>query len=332
MKHIVSFICILILLLSFILSAFSYDIDGIDNGYEWDGATVCKILDGESNCGVNFGVIKYKFDYETSAVVFCFMFSDPDFTPENDNAGILLSVEDSSFEFNASDGTKSDNIDPYSFDGAIYLDENNGATAEIIVGIKAGLPKSLDCCVRFIDSQGYYSNYYHFIVINDEYEEPDTLVIYPTTESYIKPETTRKTTTKKTTQKRTTTIKTTAEPTTKKIKTTKADVTATKLTTTTTTKPTTKVQNNVTIIYHEKEVYISHVYIKPTTEETTTLPLTSEISVSETSEKIPDETVVTLSQGTKYKKILSAVGLTAFVAIACFGIYSAKKTSDNKEK
>ena len=169
MKHIVSFICILILLLSFILSAFSYDIDGIDNGYEWDGAIVSKILDGESNCGVNFGVVKYKFDYETSAVLFCFMFSDPDVTPENNNAGILLTVEDSTFEFNASDGKKSENIDPYSFDGAIHLDENNGATAEIRVGIKAGLPKSLDCCVRFIDSQGYYSNYYYFTIINDEY-------------------------------------------------------------------------------------------------------------------------------------------------------------------
>ena len=341
MKHIFSIVFILMLLLSLVTSVFSYDIDGIDNGYEWDGATVYKIFDGESNSGVDFGVLKYKFDYETSAVLFCFMFSDPELEPDNTNAGVLLTVEGSDYEIFASDGTKSLNINPYSFDGAIHLDENNGATAEIRVGVKSGLPESMDCCVRFIDSNGYYSNYYSFVVINNAYQETEKVVIYPSdkyiTERYT--EKTRKLTTEKKTTKRTTTEKTTylrtTKPTTQKVRTTKPEESTSVTVISKTTKPFTTAENKVTIIYHEKEIYISHVYIQPTESTTSTTSATSATSETESSatdiltEIVPDTSDITLSQGTKYKKILTAVGLSAFIILACFGIYSAKKNSGN---
>ena len=337
MKHIISTFLILFLLFSFILNVFSYEIDGIDNGYEWDGATVYKLFEGESNSGAVFGILKYKFDYETGAVIFCFMFSDPALEPDNTNAGVLLTVEDSDFEFNASDGQKSDNQNPYSFDGAIYLDENNGATAEVRVGIKAGLPESLDCCVRFIDSQGYYSNYYPFTVINNDYSETEKVVIYPSDNHYSDDETTKKLKTTKSTTVRTTKNRTTTEITTipSTLKTTRKTTTKTKqmLSDTVTTKQTKSSDNKATIIYHEKEIYISHIYIQPT--ETTTVPTSSvanetEISsVVTTTEIVSDNGEITLSQGTKYKKILTGVGLTAFIILACFGIYSAKKNSGN---
>ncbi len=339
MKHIFSTFLILILLFSLISNVFSYEIDGIDNGYEWDGATVYKLFEGESNCGADFGILKYKFDYDTSAVMFCFMFSDPDLEPDNINAGILLTVESSDFEFNASDVKKSDNQNPYSFDGAIYLDENNGATAEIRVGIKAGLPESLECSVRFIDSQGYYSNYYPFTIINNEYSETENVVIYPSEDFVITEKPARKTTkstTIRTTKKRTTTEKrttSTTSGTTRRITTTKPKKLLSDTTTIKPTEPFTTAINNATIIYLEKEIYISHVYVQPT--ESTIATETSAVSDTEISTEVmtslisSDNEKITLSQGTKYKKILTGVGLTAFLILASFGIYSAKNNSGN---
>lgn len=345
MKHIFSTFLILILLFSLISNVFSYEIDGIDNGYEWDGATVYKLFEGESNCGIDFGILKYKFDYETSAVMFCFMFSDSGLEPDNINAGVSLTVESADFEFNASDVRKSDNQNPYSFDGAIYLDENNGATAEIRVGIKAGLPESLECSVRFIDSQGYYSNYYPFTIINNDYSETENIVIY-SSENYFEtedsPRKTVKSTTKRTTKKRTTTEKKTIteKKTSSFTSRTTKNITSTKpknlLSDPTTMKPTdsfTTAANIATIIYHEKEIYISHVYIQPT--ETTIVTETSTVSDTEISTEVTssvdssDNNEITLSQGTKYKKILTGVGLTAFIILAGFGIYSAKKNAGN---
>ena len=86
-------------------------------------------------------------------------------------------------------------------------------------------------------------------------------------------------------------------------------------------------------MYHEKEIYISHVYIQPT--ETTIATETSTVSDTEISTEVilsidsSDNNEITLSQGTKYKKILTGVGLTAFIILAGFGIYSAKKNAEN---
>ena len=70
MRKCFTVICILILTLLTASTAYSADIDGFDNGAEWDGAAVLKLVDGESNCNVNFGLVKAEFDNDNSAVFF----------------------------------------------------------------------------------------------------------------------------------------------------------------------------------------------------------------------------------------------------------------------
>ena len=349
MKRMVSSFCFIIFTFAIAFSAFSFNIDGNDGGVEWDGAMVYKLLDGESNCGVNFGLVKVKFDYESSAVCFCFMFSEPGLTPDNQMTGISLTVEESSpFKIVAADGYSEYNIEPFSFEGAIYIDDNNGVTCEVRVGLKSGLPQSFEGCVRFIDSHGYYSNYYRFTVINENYVETGNLVIGFTDDDYdyktTKIKTTKETTKKKTTSR--TTTETTRETVviktsppysyTGKIKTTKS---STKNETTyNTTKSPKPVKGDVTVYYHEKEIIISQVYITQPVEvidtpfsETTDFTFVTEsetveiTSDSDNIQETEDEKSVKLSDGTKYKKIISGVSLTAFIGIACFGTYSARK-------
>lgn len=366
MKKIISLFMIFIILFCISFSAFSFNIDGVDNGVEWDGASFYKLIEGESNCGVNFGLVKVKFDYDTSAVCLCFHFIDPELTSDNNSAGVLLKVNDSvSFEITASDAAYSENHDPYSFDGAIHIDENNGATCEIRVGIKPGLPESIDFDARFIDSHCFYSDYYNFIVINELYETTEPDVVHPTadnTDPLYNPEvivvpterTTRIRTTKSTTQKKTTTKKSTTKRATTKTSTQAPIInnynaetedieysyrksTKAKKTEKTTFKTTKAVKTEKAwekIYIYEKEVYISEIYVTQSAVPSTTVAVTTVTesdSASETSALLPS---VSLSKGTKYKKIIAAICLISFIVIACFGTYSAKKSkihSENKE-
>lgn len=364
MKRSLPLIMLIVFINALTFSAFSFTVDGKDNGVEWDGATVYKLIDGESNCGVNFGLVKVKFDYDTDAVCLCFLFIDPELTPDNGSAGISLTVEDSSsFEIVASETSSYMNIDPYSFEGAIYLDENNGATCEIRVGIKSGLPETVDFDARFIDSHGYYSDYQHFVVVNEMYEETVPMIIQPTadnpdpaynsdlltetTEKTTRNKTTKASTTKKTTTRKSTTNRTTTEfyiktspPYTNSHRTTAVRKTEPEKTTAETTKikttkaaKTEKVKEK--IYYYEKEIYISEVYVTQSTEPCTTLITELSTDKTEYTEiSTSSAASVTLSEGTKYKKILAAVSLAAFILIAFFGTYSARKSKkfpENKE-
>lgn len=357
MKRAVSLISLLIFIYAWAFSAFSFSIDGNDSGVEWDGAIVYKFIDGESNCGVDFGLVKVKFDYNTSSVCFCFHFSDPDLSPDNAMAGISFAIEgSSSFEILASDVTRSYNIDPYDFDGAISLDKNNGATCEVRVGIKSGLPEMIDGSVRFIDSKGYYSNSYSFTVVNEEYEVTDDYIMYPTGDNKdpaFNPDVNYTVTNKKTTKKKTTTVKTTKNKTTKKsstkdnnrentIKTsphysytgrisTVRDTTEKNISVKSTKASQTE-KDVVTVYYYEKEIYISQVYVTQFSEATST-ELHENEELNANNNGISDESKnpkgeVSLSKGTKYKKIISAAGLAAFLGIAVFGTYSARKNSN----
>ncbi len=368
MKRIISALLIFVFLYIVGFNAFSFVIDGKDNGVEWDGASVYKLVDGESNCGVNFGLVKVKFDYEENALCLCFHFIDPELTVDNELAGIFLTVDDSAeFEIVASDGTLSDDTDPYCFDGAVYVDENNGATCEIRIGIKTGLPESIDFEVRFIDSHGLYSDYKNLTVINELYETTEVLTVNPTADNNdpaYNPDifeekskkTTREKTSKETTKRKTTTKKHTTKSKksetdttfyiktsppyiytgyadTTKMKTTKKNTTAVK---TTQAVKTSKVKKSDTIkekiYYYEKEIYISEVYVTQSTtvaeiETVTSADLShtdnimTESSV-ETTGQIPS---VTLSKGSKYKKVIAGISMVIFIAIACYGTYSAKK-------
>ncbi len=349
MKRIISSIIFLILTINLVYSAFSFTIDGIDSGVEWDGASVYKLVEGESNSGVSFGLVKVKFDYEGNAVCLCFQFIDMNLTADNQSAGVFLTVDNSaSFEIVSSDVTHSENIASYSFDGAIYLDDNNGATCEIRVGIKSGLPETIDFDARFIDSNGFYSDIYHFIIVNENYEITHPTVIYPTADNddpaynpdlttFPTEKSTRKKTTKTSAAKKTTINRTTTRSYDSYIKTLPSEEYTVSKTTDKTIKSdkTSRAEKSfstekiVEKIYYEKEVYISEVYI--------TNPVLSSSDVSHIDYSESDSTsvsdtsssTISLSKGTKYKKIISYIALSAFIAIACFGTYSAKKSKNS---
>ena len=340
MKRVVSVFAVFILIYINLFSAFSFDVDGIDSGTEWDGATIYTLIDGESNCRVNLGLVKVKFDYETDALNFCFLFSDPDFTADNLHAGISLSVDNSTpFEVTSSAGSDYQNILPYSFEGAVILDDNKGATCEIRVGFKSGLPETINCSVRYIDSQGSYSNYYNFEIINELYVPDEILTVIPSvnnndSSNYNTDKTSKKSTTKKkTTEKDDYTIKTSPPYSytgrTKKSTTKKTIDSAVVMTS----KPVKTKKETVKVYYYEKEVYISEIFISETISKTLE-------SSSENESNIPDNITISneysemqhedisLSKGTKYKKVITCVGLAAFITLAVIGVYSAKKGSD----
>lgn len=339
MKRIFAAIVSLLILFSFVVSAFSADIDGFDMGTEWDGATTYKLVDGESNCNVNFGAVKVKFDSENSAVFLCFMFIDPDLKPDNTLVGISLEIENSSpFEITMTGSPAGYDISKYSFDGAMSIDENSGATCEVRIGVKEGLPKTLDCTVRFIDASGAPSNYYDFTLVNEDYVETTALVIAPTQDNsdpaYNPDLLTSKTTKAKTTKVKTTKEKTTKKTTTKKqtttkktaIKTTKPHTGTTKAATEKKTTKTGVVETaaGVTVYYYEKEIIISQV---PAQTVVAYEPTTAEYTeVSETQKS------VSLSQGQKYKKIITAIGGVLFLIIAVFGVIGAKRSKNSQEE
>lgn len=350
------------IILMFFVNAFSADIDGVDSGIEWDDAVAYKLVDGESNSGVNFGLVKAKFDNENSAIFLCFMFVDPMLEPDNQNAGVLVSLEGSSFfELNANNSPTNADINKYSFDGAMSIDENNGATCEIRIGIKEGLPRNISGEVRFVDANGEPSNYYGFSLINEGYTEPTELEIAPTkdnTDPYYNSDATNKKTTKKrtseekvytekrTTRKPKTTTRTTTRWTLKDspmIYTgrTKAEK-STKLKTEVK-QSTLDTPNGVTVYYYEKEIYISQVFVTQEYRETTSVTTTETYSSTEIfteltatsieSIKLPSSstTEISLSKGTKFKKISVIIGAIAFCLIAALGVYFAKKNKSETE-
>lgn len=200
-----------------ILNAYSVNVDGFNNGDEWSGATVNQLISGESNCNINNAFVKTIFEPDENAVYFCFLFIDPTLESDNDKAGISIKIEDSeSFDINASDSLVYFDNEKYSFEGAFSVDKNNGATSEIRVGFKFGLPQRINISVRFIDSEGNLSNVYPFALINDHYVETTELIISQTEAETERVTTTKATTTKavRTTKEKTTKVKTTKNKTT----------------------------------------------------------------------------------------------------------------------
>lgn len=140
-------------------------LDGVDNGSEWRGATQIKLVSGETNSGVNFGLVKYLTDLETQRVFLCFMYIDPAITQDNAAAGVILTVEDAaSILFTVSQPAESPDPYLYSVEGAIAVNEQHGVVCELCIGVKEGLPAELPVSVRFFDAQGVPSNRYAFLV------------------------------------------------------------------------------------------------------------------------------------------------------------------------
>ena len=310
MKRLLCAVAALLMLLAFAVSAFSVTVDGIDGGAEWDGAPVKRLFSGESNCKVNFAAVKAKVASSESAVYLCFMFKDPDAALFNPAA---------------------------SFDAAITADQNHGMTCEIRLGVKHGVPKSLDMSVRFIDTAGELSNHYAFTVENTEYSETQPVIVAPPTERPAAPPTeksakttkAKKTTTQRNTTKRQTTRKATAKrpkTTIRPVKTTAERMTKAQ-TQRTTKEPKTKAQRtkavraegNATVYYYEKEVIISQVIV--------TVPAAE----AETTESA----ISALNHGTKMKVIITSLGflLLLIIAAAAVGgrLLGRRKADENDE-
>ena len=322
------------------LAAFSADIDGEDKGVEWDGATVYKIINGESNCGVTHGFLKVKFDNPNRAVFLCFMFIDPALEQGNTAAGISMTVEGSEpFVMTMSSSPQSYDIAKYSFDGAMSIDENNGATCEIRLGVKEGLPREIHGSVRYIDANGVPSNVYGFTLINEEYAETTARVISPTADNSdpaynpnINAEKTTKS--KKTTAAKTTTekfeIKTSppysyvrkTKPSTTVLKTTAAVRTSEK-----TTKP--KRTEKATVYYYEKEVIISQVIV---TQPPETAQTDGVSSVNQAEPAIETQASAEISpKSGKYKIIAGVTGGVLLISVAAWGGMSGKGKSNGGE-
>ena len=307
MKRLLCAVAALLMLLAFAVSAFSVTVDGIDGGAEWDGAPVKRLFSGESNCKVNFAAVKAKVASSESAVYLCFMFKDPGAALFNPAAGVILNVGNDTFTVTMESAPCSDDTANHSFDAAITADQNHGMTCEIRLGVKHGVPKSLDMSVRFIDTAGELSNRYAFTVENTEYSETQPVIVAPPTERPAAPPTEKpaKTTKAKktTTQRNTTKRQTTRRATTKRPKTTIRPVKTTAERTTkaqtqrTTKEPKTKaqrtkavrVEGNATVYYYEKEVIISQVIV--------TVPAAE----AETTESA----ISALNHGTKMKVIIT---------------------------
>lgn len=356
MKRISAFILVFVIMLSFIINAFSVDIDGISNGNEWHDATAYVLVDGESNCNINFGAVMVKFDNENSCVYMCFSFIDPELETDNPDCGVKISVNGSRFfVVDASSSPLNEEIDRYSFDGAVSSNEVSGGVCEVRVGFKEGLPRQIDCDVQLIDSKGEPSNHYNLSLINEGYTETTALEIMPThdnSDPYYNPDLlTEKSTTEKTTKKKTT-KPTTEKETTRKKKTTTTLPPTTKFvvpdspmcytgrTKTTKSAQTVIVEKEevklVTVYYYEKEVIISHVpvtvlvteEIKQESTDIITENSSAEVTIVEdTTETNP--TVKSISDGSKYKKYLIAAGGIGFGLIAFIGVMYFRKSNTN---
>lgn len=337
------------------VSANQAEIDGVHNSIEWDSAVITVLVEGESNSGVDLGTVQTMIDIENSAVFFCFMHKDPSLVKGNTVTGVMLSVENSDyFEVTSASSPAFDDSSEYSFEGFASTDDDNGATTEIRVGFKHGIPREISCKARFIDAEGKLSNVYSFTVINDEYTEATELMI-----TQNEPATTKKSsakpaaTTKKkaaTTKKKSVTDKETkaqAENTTEEFEISK---TPRRYTYVRTTKPRTtgkeettaraKKTSAATVYYHEKEVIISQVYVTLTeetkavgdvtdTEEATTAEQTQNEAASEPSTEI--KSTFSLSEGTKKKALVGIMAAVSFTVIAVAGTRGSKKKTDNDE-
>lgn len=322
MKRLLCAVAALLMLLAFAVSAFSVTVDGIDGGAEWDGAPVKRLFSGESNCKVNFAAVKAKVASSESAVYLCFMFKDPDAALFNPAAGVILNVGNDTFTVTMESAPCSDDTADHSFDAAITADQNHGMTCEIRLGVKHGVPKSLDMSVRFIDTAGELSNHYAFTVENTEYSETQPVIVAPPTERPAAPPTEKLTKTTKakktTTQRNTTKRQTTRKATTKHPKTTIRPVKTTAERTTkaqtqrTTKEPKTKaqrtkavrVEENATVYYYEKEVIISQVIV--------TVPA-AEVETTESA-------ISALNHGTKMKVVITSLGFLLLLIIAAAAV------------
>lgn len=311
MKKFITFFLALIICFCTISNAYSFKTDGYDDGAEWKNTEVKLLVNGESNCKVNFGLMKWAFDTETNSVFFCIMFKEPELSSDNQNIGVSLQIENSDpFIVSVNSAESNPDTDKFKFEGALTVNESSGVTCEIRVGIKHGLPSVLNGKIRFYDSDGTLSNVYDFSIDNVE----ETTVVYSNeadTTALIKA----------TTKEHANTISTKKQTTTKKSKAEKSSEAPND-----TKKSTTKKSNKVT-----KKVKTKTTKPIYTTEEFITN--TALINIIETDTTADNAAIAkNIAKGDIYKTITLIAGGTVLVVISFVGTINAgKKKKDQND-
>lgn len=341
MKKIFVFLLLIVFLFITFTYGYSINIDGYDTGIEWADSEPTLLLKGESNCKVNFGLMKYHIDSATNNIFFCFMFKEPDLAEDNTNVGLSIKIENSDFYMvNILSSSNEINEDRYSFDGAVSIDSNEGVTCEIKFGLKFGLPDKIDGCVRFYDSDGVPSNIYSFTVDNtEEITEEQRKEYYNSS---------------KTTAVKTTVVKTTVETTitTQKQETTKSKNKKTTQNTTsnsndfwlldmilddlaslkTETSTVTSLKNTETKS-KTKTSKVTNPKLHTTVPEiiSESIEINIESSLSETIVGyVTNNTSLGLKKGDKYKTITLIAGAITIIVIASLGTIKSRKENENK--
>ena len=369
MRRIIAFTLILIITYLFSFNAYSVKCDGYDEGYEWSSASTVSLINGNSNCNVNLGAARFLIENSENAVYVCLILNDKNLEQGNNKAGFIFCIGNSDYVTLTTDGIEeSYDNNKYTFSGAMTINENNGAFAELRVGFKEGVPAKISGKVRFIDYSGEPSDYCNIELVNTEYSEPTAATVIPSTTEkdtpYKETEKESKTARIKTTKAKTTKKKTTKKATTKKATTRKRSnndgsidiefpdinislpkVQKTKAVTdpvSLTQKPDNAVDNrNVTIYYVEKEVIISNVYI---TSADTTQPIEQTVTVIVAQQTADTQNFnESMRKGLNYKTLIGALCSAVFVAFLIWSVKDTKKkagfspeandnnTTENKE-
>ena len=326
MKRIFAILLIFVFFYLSMISAYSLDIDGYDRGVEWADAETTLLLNGESNCKVNFGLLKWCIEPKTNSIYFCVMFKEPELPKDNANVGAAIKIDNSEFyTVNISSSPNQVNEDRYSFEGAVSVDDNNGVTCEIRIGLKYGLPDIINGSVRFIDSDGVPSNIYSFTIDNTEEVTEEYKNYHTETSNSTTPVKTTTQKPKKTTTKPEKTTKTTTSNSNDfwlldmilyNLSTTKAETSAAASKTKSETKNKTKKAIKTTV----KKEQTSTTEIM-----SESIQQSDEPTGSDLSEKPAIKTTLGLEKGDKYKTITLIGGAITLVVIAVLGTMKSRK-------
>lgn len=336
MRYIYSVISLLIISIFIInINAYAYEIDGSQKGTEWENSTSLLLLKrDESNNNINFGTVNWAI--EDGSLFLCFNFSENGNSDDVSLMGVSLIVEDSEeFIITVESSPAESDSTEYHFEGAVSVDYTNGGICEIRVGDKYGFPSEIPVKVRFIDSDGSYSNVYYFTVYNKSYTyapyDPDDYT-EKTQETTTKNSQTTTYSSSKTTKVEKTTKRSSSKTTkrnssglfdlifdNKEESTTKPNAESSTKKTSSKTKKTsakTKINNNTQNIV---------------TESSTTEIIESATLESQSNNQISYYPVST-TEGTKYKILTAIFGGITLVTVAILGTVGANRKANKKNK
>ena len=305
MKRIYILVALILISIFSVNAAANVRIDGADDGIEWVGADYTLLIDEQRSNNVDFAFAKTSVSSEYEIDILLFL-SD-NVSGSYNKSGFILSLDDGSeISVNQAGAALNGNSDDYYVDSAMTYDVNDGASCEIRIGFKRGLPKEIVLRISFVDGNGNSSIYYP-LKIDNPYFVSET---QPTEVSSTRPAPTEKVTEKKTekkTEKQTTVKNKPTESKTEKHNSTK------------------KSSDKTVVYFYEKEVIVSHVYANNNVN--ADYALTEVVPISSAD-------VTVMSKGIRLQKALCYVGGAVLIGVGAWASLSVKKkkSSPDSEK